>query len=200
MCASGSRISTSPSAWMSRARTSPGLVDADDQRLGVVDVQLERNLLQVEDDVGRVLDHAGNRRELVQHAVDLHGGDRRALDRGEQHAPQRVADGRAEAALERLRVEPAEPIGERLALELEPLGSLKTFPEHRSCPFANGPADGPPDLQVTAGLPPQVCVRLRAGGCERESSSVSSDCRAQSRFRSTTSSTARRSAVPARAG
>ena len=22
-------------------------------------------------------------------------------------------------------------------------------------------------LQVTAGLPPQVCVRLRAGGCER---------------------------------
>ena len=35
------------------------LVDAQRQRLGVVDVQLERNLLQVEDDVGRVLDHAG---------------------------------------------------------------------------------------------------------------------------------------------
>ena len=43
---------------------------------------------------------------------------------------KRVADGRAEAALERLRVEPAESIGERLAFELEALGSLKTFPEH----------------------------------------------------------------------
>ena len=133
----------------------------------MVDVQLQRNLLQVEDDVGRVLDHARNRRELVQHAVDLDGGDRRAFDRGEQHAPQRVADGRAEAALERLRVEPAEPVGERLAFELEPLGSLKTFPQHVCCPFADGPADGPPDLQVTADLPPQVCVRLRADGCER---------------------------------
>ena len=100
----------------------------------------------------------------MQHAVDLHRGDRRALDRRQQHAPQRVADRRAEAALERLRVEPAEPVRERLALELEPLGSLKTFPEHVICPFANGPADGPPDLQVTAGLPPQVCVRLRADG------------------------------------
>ena len=72
----------------------------------------------------------GNRRELVQHAVDLDRRDRRALDRRQQHAPQRVADGRAEAALERLRVEPPEPIGQRLALELEPLRPLKTFPEH----------------------------------------------------------------------
>jgi len=31
-------------------------------------------------------------------------------------------------------------------------------------PFAYGPADGPPDLQVAADLPPQVCVRLRIGG------------------------------------
>ena len=153
---------------MSRAAHFARLVDRDRQRLGVVDVQLQRNLLQVEDDVGRVLDHARNRRELVEHAVDLDRGDRRAFNRGEQHAPQRVADRRAEAALERLRVEAAEPVGERLALELEPLGSLKTFPEHRACPFANGPADGPPDLQVTADLPPQVCVRLRAGGCEVE--------------------------------
>ena len=71
MCASGSRISTSASVSMSRALTSPGLVDAQVQRLGRVDVHLERNLLQVEDDVGRVLDHARDRRELVQHAVDL---------------------------------------------------------------------------------------------------------------------------------
>jgi len=70
----------------------------------------------------------------------------------------------AEAALERLRVEPAESIRERFTLELEPLGPLKAFPEHQILPFAYGPADGPPDLQVSVtGLPPQVCVRLRAG-------------------------------------
>jgi hypothetical protein len=34
--------------------------------------------------------------------------------------------------------------------------------------FRYGPADGPPDLQVTADLTPQVCVRLRIGGYERE--------------------------------
>ena len=149
---------------MSRAAHFAGLVDLERQRLDLIGVQLQRNLLQVEDDVGRVLDHAGDRRELVEHAVDLDRGDRRAFNRREQHAPQRVADRRAEAALERLRVEPAEPVGEGLALELEPLGSLKTFPEHRAVPFANGPADGPPDLQVTADLPPQVCIRLRVDG------------------------------------
>ena len=84
-----------------------GLVDAQIQRLGVVDVAGQRNLLQVEDDVGRILDDARNRRELVQHAVDLDRRDRRAFNRGQQHAAQRVADGRAEAALEGLGVEAA---------------------------------------------------------------------------------------------
>ena len=44
------------------ARTNlAGLVHAERQRLGVIDVQLQRNLLEVEDDVGRVLDDPGNR-------------------------------------------------------------------------------------------------------------------------------------------
>ena len=128
--ASGSRISTSASVTMSRARTSPGLGRAQHQRLRLIRVHLERNLLQVQDDVGRVLDHALNRRELVEHAFDLDGGHRGALDRRQQHAPQRVPDRRPEPALERLRVEPAEPIGQGLTLEFEPLGTLKTFPQH----------------------------------------------------------------------
>ena len=166
----------------------------------MVGVQLERDLLQVEDDVGRILDHARDRRELVQHAVDLDRGDRRAFDRREQHAPQRVADRRAEAALERLRVEPAEPIGEGLALEFEPLGPLKTFPQHVCLPFAIGARSrGLQTCVSTAGLPPQVRVRLRAGGstmqCRNPSSSDSG-----AGLRSTTSSTTRRSAVPAPAG
>ncbi len=124
-------MSASPS--MSRALTSPALSIAQVQRLGRVDVHLQRNLLQIQDDVGRVLDDAGDGRELVQHAVDLDRRDRRAFNRRQQHAPQGVADGRAESALEWLRVEAAKSIGEGLALELEPLGSLKTFPEHVPC-------------------------------------------------------------------
>jgi hypothetical protein len=42
---------------------------------------------------------------------NLDGGDGGAFDRRQEHAPQRVADGGAEPALERLRVEAAEPIG-----------------------------------------------------------------------------------------
>jgi hypothetical protein len=98
--------------------------------LVVVDVQLERQLLEVEDDVGGVLDDALDRRELVQHAVDLDGGDGRALDRRQQHAAHRVADGGAEAALERLRGEPAEPIGLRLASKSRRLGA-ENLPQHR---------------------------------------------------------------------
>ena len=97
MWASGSRISTSPSATMSLAFTSPGLSTLTYSVLVGSACSLQRDLLQVEDDVGRVLDHAGDGRELVQHALDPDGGDGRALDRGEQHAPHRVPDGRAEA-------------------------------------------------------------------------------------------------------
>src|SRR5688572_11913764 len=88
------------------------------------------NLLEVQNDVGRVFDHAGDRGELVEHAVDLHRGDRGPFDRGEQHAPHGVTDRCAETPFERLRIETAEPVVEGLALEFEPLGPLKTFPEH----------------------------------------------------------------------
>ena len=65
-------------------------------------LHLDGDVLDVEDDVGHVLAHAGDRGELVQHAVDLHRLHRRALQRGQQHAAQRVAERQAEAALERL--------------------------------------------------------------------------------------------------
>ena len=38
----------------------------------------------------------------MQDAVNVDGGDGRALERGQQHATQRVAERQAEAALERL--------------------------------------------------------------------------------------------------
>ena len=84
-----------------------GLISAQINRFRRVARKLERNLLQVQDDVGRVFDDAGDRLELVQHAFDLHGGYGRAFDRAQQHAPQRVADGGAEAALKGLGPEHA---------------------------------------------------------------------------------------------
>ncbi len=62
----------------------------------------QADALDVQHDVGDVLEHARQRGELVQHALDLHRGDRRALQRGQQHPPQRVAERQAETALERL--------------------------------------------------------------------------------------------------
>jgi hypothetical protein len=53
--------------------------------LGRRAVEADDEVLEVEDDVGDVLAHAGERRELVGDALDLHGGDCCALERGEQH-------------------------------------------------------------------------------------------------------------------
>jgi len=50
------------------------------------------------------------------------------LDRGQQHPPHGVADGRAESPLERLGVEAAEPLVQGVTLELQPLWPLETLP------------------------------------------------------------------------
>ncbi len=63
---------------------------------------LERDLLQVQDDIGGVFDDTGDGAEFVIHAFNADRGDGGALDARKEHAAQRVADGGAEAALERL--------------------------------------------------------------------------------------------------
>src|SRR5262249_36105265 len=124
------------------------LVHAQCQRLRVIDVQLQGNLFEVENDVGRVLDDSRNRRELVEHAVDFDGRYCSAFNRRKQDAPQGVAHRRSETPLERLRVKTPESIGQRLTLEFQSLWPLKAFPQHHDVLSPNGPADGPPDLQV----------------------------------------------------
>src|ERR1700733_7454704 len=72
-----------------------------DHALGAFALHLDRDVLDVQHDVGDVLANACDRRELVQHAVDvhrLHGG---ALKRGQQDAAKRVAERLAETTLER---------------------------------------------------------------------------------------------------
>ncbi len=98
--------------------------------MGPSPFELERNLLEVQDDVGRVFDDAGDRLELVQHAFDADGGDSCAFDRREQGAAKCVADGGTEAALKGLRGELAVLVGECFGVDCETLGLLKTSPKH----------------------------------------------------------------------
>ena len=72
------------------------------QALRAFAVHTQGKLLHVQHDIGDVFPHALDAGEFMQHAVDLHSGHRGALQRGQQHAAQRVAKGHAEAALQRL--------------------------------------------------------------------------------------------------
>ena len=77
----------------------------------------------------------GHGGELVQHAVDPDAGDRGAGDRGEQRAAQRVAEGVAEAGLQRLDDEPGAVLVDDLFGQGGPLCD-----EHVVCPFQRAPA------------------------------------------------------------
>ena len=99
---SGSMISMSCAVSIIAGGDDRRALDLQMHALAALAMQAERERLEVEDDVGDILAHAGDRRELVQHAVDLNRRDRGALQRRQQHATQRVAQRDAEAALERL--------------------------------------------------------------------------------------------------
>jgi hypothetical protein len=64
----------------------------------------------------------------VLDALDLDLGDGAALQAGQEDAPQAVADGVAEATLERLDVELAVRVGQLLAGADDPTGEFETTP------------------------------------------------------------------------
>ena len=70
---------------------------------GSSDVHREHEVLDVEDEVGDVLLDPGDHVELVERLVEAHLRDRGAGDRREQRAAKAVAEGVAEAGLERAR-------------------------------------------------------------------------------------------------
>ena len=83
-------------------------------RLAVLDVEHrlvhvggdhQRQLLQPLDDLVDVLDDSRDGLVLVHHAVQAERPDRRAAQRGQQHSPERVAEGVAVAALQWLEPE-----------------------------------------------------------------------------------------------
>src|SRR5690606_22737101 len=78
---------------------------ADGERFGPAAVQHERNLFEIEDYVGGILNYALNGRKLMLHALDLYCRNRRTLDRRQERPPYRIADRRAETAFKGLCIE-----------------------------------------------------------------------------------------------
>src|SRR5437762_10387234 len=60
--------------------------------------------------------------------LDLDGSDRRAFDRRKQCPADRIADRRAEAALERLRIKFTVSLRQRFGVDVQPTRHLKTCP------------------------------------------------------------------------
>ena len=106
--------STAAGSWMSAAVTTPGpVLDQHDLVIVGLAVKDEDDLLEVEDDVGDVFLDVGHRRELVLDPGYLDRGDGSALERGQQHAPQGVAEGVPKAAGQRLHDEAAPVLTDR---------------------------------------------------------------------------------------
>src|SRR6266853_3291987 len=105
-----------------------GILDVDEDRLRLVVIELERHLFQVEDNVGGILYHAGNRREFVQDAFDFYGCDGRALNRAKQSPAESVPNRGAPAALKWLCRKFPKLICKRLKFGRQAFRFLKTFP------------------------------------------------------------------------
>src|SRR5205814_889332 len=61
--------------------------------LPIVIFGFEFHPLEVEHDVGHILNHAGKRGELVLRAGDFYRGNGGAFERRKQHAPERISNG-----------------------------------------------------------------------------------------------------------
>ncbi len=102
------------------------LLDLDREDAGLLFVVVELHLLEVEDDVGDILDHAGKAGKLVLHARDADGSDGRAFQGGKENAAEGVADGVAVSALEWLGDELGVGIGGGFLVADEAVRELET--------------------------------------------------------------------------
>ena len=103
-----------------------GLVRFQVDGFGVIDIELERNLLQVHDDICGIFRHVGDRSELVQNTLDLHGSNRSSLDGGQQDPAQRIPNGCAETSFEGLGKKMAVGRTQGFKIADQPLWLLKS--------------------------------------------------------------------------
>ena len=129
ICRSRSSTSTSASVWICAGENFAGFVGNQTDGFDAFADHLERNLLQVQDDVGGVFDNARDGAEFVIHAFDADRGDGGAFDARKQHAAQRIADGGTETALERLGGELPVTLRQGLGVSDQTFGFLKAL-EH----------------------------------------------------------------------
>ena len=94
---------------VSEAAADCGIIYATDafsaglnvQHLRLLIVNLQDNVLEIQNDLRHIFLYMRNGRKLVQHTINLHGSDRIAGQRGEQHSPHTVAQGCAETSFQR---------------------------------------------------------------------------------------------------
>ncbi len=78
---------------------------------GTLAIHPQIDAFDVEDDVGHVFEHAGQRGKFVQYALDLHRSDRRPLQRRHQHPPQRISQRQTEPAFQWLGDDRGDALG-----------------------------------------------------------------------------------------
>jgi hypothetical protein len=108
-----------PCSWALRLERNP---------LGAFGMHAQRDLLHVQHDVGDIFTHALDGRELMQHAFDLDRGDGGALQRRQQHAAQRIAQGQTEAAFQRFGDDGGDTAGVMPGFGLELVGLDQFLP------------------------------------------------------------------------
>ena len=93
-----------------------GSVNPEAGNAGSFTHHLERNLLQVQDDIRCVFDDARNGHEFVGDTFDADGSDRGSFNGAQEHAAESVSDRGAETTLEGLRCELAVAFGKRFGV------------------------------------------------------------------------------------
>ena len=97
------------------------------ERLRLVGMNCKSQPFDIQNNGGDILRDARNRGELMQDPFNLYGGHCRTGQRRQQHAPQRIADGRSEPTLVRLGGKPAERLGMSILVDFHPHRDLKVL-------------------------------------------------------------------------
>ena len=121
--------------------------------LGLVGGHGQPNLLEVEDDLGHILNDSRNGGEFVLYTLNPGGDDGRALQGRQEDTPQGIAERCAEPAFQGLAHEPSEHIGgDRIPFEdfgLHQFGPVAGVDEPLAVTSQHGVTLGKGSLPIT---------------------------------------------------